>query len=252
MKLSSFIALLLVSVLPALGCQSANQPRQLARALQTAFREVYQAAEPGVVSIFTEQTIRYYHPLGRLHPLFGKRPLYRRRAGLGSGFVYNSEGIIVTNYHVAAGKSKIIVVTHEGKKVRARYLGGRPTPDLAIIKIPPGLLPPLKLADSDTVREGDWALSLGNPFGLSQTFTVGVVSSHARSLPGRREPDGFQAYIQTDAAINPGNSGGPLLNIEGEVIGINRMIYSKGGGSIGIGFAIPINEAREIIEEILN
>jgi len=173
------------------------------------------------------------------------------RQGQGSGFIIDREGYILTNNHVVAKAQKITVTMADGSKTSAPLVGRDPTSDLAVIKIPSRYVNSVvTLADSDAVRVGQKAIAIGNPFGLSHTLTTGIVSALKRGI---RTQDGHQIddLIQTDAAINPGNSGGPLLNSSGEVIGINTAIYSLSGGYQGIGFAIPINQAREVATELI-
>ena len=173
------------------------------------------------------------------------------RQGQGSGFVIDSRGYIMTNSHVVANAQKIIVTMAKGKKIQATLVGRDPRSDLAVIKISPGdVVRVARLGDSDSVRPGQKAIAIGNPFGLSQTLTTGIVSALNRSI---RTEDGNQIddLIQTDAAINPGNSGGPLLNSNGDVIAINTAIFSLSGGYQGIGFAIPINLAKHIATQLI-
>jgi len=173
------------------------------------------------------------------------------RQGQGSGFVIDHDGYILTNNHVVAKAQKIVVTMTDGQKVDATLVGRDPRSDLAIIKVPPKAVQAVAiLGDSDTIRPGQKAIAIGNPFGLSHTLTTGVVSALKRSI---QTEDGIQIenLIQTDAAINPGNSGGPLLNSNGEVIGINTAIFSLTGGYQGIGFAIPINRAKEIATQLI-
>ncbi|MFP4087530.1 MAG: S1C family serine protease [Desulfobacteraceae bacterium] len=173
------------------------------------------------------------------------------RQGQGSGFVIDQDGYILTNNHVVAKAQKIVVTIADGKKVNAALVGRDPKSDLAIIKVPSAAVQAVApLGDSDRIRPGQKAIAIGNPFGLSHTLTTGVVSALKRSI---RTEDGIQIedLIQTDAAINPGNSGGPLLNSNGEVIGINTAIFSLTGGYQGIGFAIPINRAKEIATQLI-
>jgi putative serine protease PepD len=173
------------------------------------------------------------------------------RQGQGSGFIIDREGYILTNNHVVAKAQKITVTMADGRKTSAPLVGRDPTSDLAVIKIPSRYVNAVvTLADSDAVRVGQKAIAIGNPFGLSHTLTTGIVSALKRGI---RTQDGHQIddLIQTDAAINPGNSGGPLLNSSGEVIGINTAIYSLSGGYQGIGFAIPINQAREVATQLI-
>lgn len=166
----------------------------------------------------------------------------------GSGFLVSADGYIMTNYHVVENTSKVNVTLHSGKKYVATIVGVDPKTDLAVIKISDKNLPFLKFGDSDALEVGDWAIAIGNPFGLQTSVTVGVVSAKGRN---QLHINDFEDFIQTDAAINPGNSGGPLLDIQGEVIGINTAIVSGSGGYMGIGFAIPSNMAKGIMEQLI-
>ena len=171
--------------------------------------------------------------------------------GMGTGFIIDPQGYILTNNHVVANAQKLSVTLADGKKLDARLVGRDPHYDLAIIKIPAGDVTQVAtLGNSDDLQVGQKAIAIGNPFGLGQTFTTGVISALDRTL---QTPEGstFEGLIQTDAAINPGNSGGPLLNSSGEVIGINTAIYSRTGGYQGIGFALPINHAREVATQLI-
>jgi serine protease Do len=169
------------------------------------------------------------------------------RRGTGSGFVIRNDGVIVTNNHVVQDAKEITVTLADKREYPARVLGRDPKTDLAVLKIDaPGTVPTAALGNSDAVRVGDWVMAIGNPFGLSNTVTAGIVSAKGRAL-GTGPYDDF---IQTDASINPGNSGGPLFNARGEVIGINTMIFSRTGDNVGIGFAIPINLAKELVPEL--
>lgn len=173
------------------------------------------------------------------------------REGQGSGFIIDGKGYILTNNHVVAKAQKITVTLASGKKLTASLVGRDPASDLAVIKIPSGSVDTVAiLGDSDQVRVGQKAIAIGNPFGLSHTLTTGIVSALHREI---RTEDGIHIddLIQTDAAINPGNSGGPLLNSNGEVIGINTAIFSLSGGYQGIGFAIPINRAKEVATQLI-
>lgn len=166
----------------------------------------------------------------------------------GSGFIVSSDGYIMTNNHVVEKATKIQVTLHGGKKVLATVVGCDPKTDLAVIKIDEKKLPSLPFGDSDKLEVGDWAIAVGNPFGLEASVTVGVVSAKGRN---QLHITDFDDFIQTDAAINPGNSGGPLLNIDGEIIGINTAIVSGSGGYMGIGFAIPSNMASRIKDQLI-
>jgi len=167
----------------------------------------------------------------------------------GSGFLISKDGFIVTNNHVVENANKVNVTLQNGDKVVATVIGSDPKTDLAVIKIEGNDYPFLPFGDSDQLEVGDWAIAIGNPFGLQTSLTVGVVSAKGRSQLHIAD---FEDFIQTDAAINPGNSGGPLLNVEGEVIGVNTAIVSGSGGYMGIGFAIPSNMVKQIVGQLIN
>lgn len=226
--------------------------------LQQALREIHREVNPAVVRIETEENIRnpfFNDPLFR--HFFGapRSSQSQKRQGLGSGFIISNDGYIVTNHHVVARQrtnkkayvDKIKIKLVNGKEYDAKVIGSDVASDIAVLKInPKEKLRTVHLGDSDKVEVGDFAIAIGNPFGLSSTFTMGIISSKGQDVQSR---DGI-SRIQTDAPINPGNSGGPLLNIQGEVVGINQMIFSRSGGSVGIGFAIPINYAMTVIEQL--
>jgi serine protease DegQ len=168
--------------------------------------------------------------------------------GMGSGVVINGkDGIIVTNNHVIDGAEKIIVTLHDGRNANAKLIGSDPDSDLAVLKVNTDGLTELKFADSEQAEIGDFVVAIGSPFGLNQTVTSGIISSKGRVIG----LEGYEDFIQTDASINPGNSGGALINLKGELIGINTAILAPDGGSIGIGFAIPSNMAGSILEQLL-
>ncbi|MCK6554860.1 DegQ family serine endoprotease [Candidatus Binatia bacterium] len=170
-----------------------------------------------------------------------------KRQGTGSGFIVRDDGLVVTNNHVVEGAKQITVTLKDGTEHEARIVGRDPKTDLAVLKIDPkDKLPAVSLGDSDSLRVGDWVMAIGNPFGLNNTVTAGIVSAKSRSIGAGPYDD----FIQTDASINPGNSGGPLFNERGEAVGINTAIFSQSGGNIGIGFAIPINLARALLPEL--
>ncbi|MGC8759068.1 MAG: Do family serine endopeptidase [Bryobacteraceae bacterium] len=181
---------------------------------------------------------------------FGDIPVPRRQEGTGSGFIVDRNGYIMTNLHVVKDATTIKVrLTGDSTEYKAKLIGSDPELDIAVIKIDAGRpLQPVKVANSDSVQVGDWAIAIGAPFGLETTVTVGIVSALGRDLA---TPQQFQRFIQTDAAINPGNSGGPLVNIRGEVIGVNTMIATRSGGYEGIGFALPINTAAKSYNQII-
>jgi len=205
-----------------------------------------------VVRIDTERTItRQADPFMNdpfFRRFFGESlpqgPYEERLQGQGSGFIVNADGTILTNAHVVEGADKVTVTLKDGRHLEGKVLGVDEVTDLAVVKVKEAGLPVATLADSDAVQVGDWAIAVGNPFGLDNTVTLGIVSTLNRSSALAGIPDKRLDFIQTDAAINPGNSGGPLLNDAGEVIGINTAIRAN---AAGIGFAIPINKAKEVM-----
>lgn len=232
---------------------------------KSPFTKVAEMVSPAVVNISAERTIKtnfnnfewnFRGPFEDFFRDFFKNlpPGESKTRSLGSGFIISEDGYLVTNHHVIKDASNIIIrltnkKEYKGKEVK--IIGSDSRTDIALLKIETKEnLPYLKLGDSDKIRVGDWVMAVGNPFNLEGTVTVGVVSAKGRShIPLSEGPD-FQNFLQTDAAINPGNSGGPLLNLQGEVIGINTAITSTSGGNIGIGFAIPVNLAKTIIDEL--
>lgn len=213
----------------------------LLEALQEAVVHIQQQAGHAVVAIKTEGRIRRSPQTGKEAPR-GEAP----HRGIGSGVIVDAHGFVLTNNHVIERADEIDLVLRDGRTYRGTVLGRDPKTDLAVVKIEsPEPLPVAKLGDSDQVQVGQWAVAIGNPFGLGHSLTVGVVSGVGRGELGLAM---FEEYIQTDAAINPGNSGGPLLNIRGEVIGINTAMNPMGRG---IGFAIPINAAKDIMQQLL-
>jgi len=220
-----------------------------------SYAEAAKRAVPAVVHIFTSQDIK-----GSRHP-FINDPIFRhffgdrfgegsqRRSGLGSGVVVSPEGYILTNYHVIDGADEIEVAHNDGRKYKAQVVGADPESDLAVLRIPADhKLPVIAFGSSDSLRVGDVVLAIGNPFGVGQTVTSGIVSALGRSHLGINT---FENFIQTDAAINPGNSGGALVDSNGYLVGINTAIYSQTGGSMGIGFAIPVSLAKTVMEQIV-
>ncbi|MCS6962863.1 S1C family serine protease [Thermoflexus sp.] len=210
-----------------------------ARAIEAAFISVYQRVSPSVVHITTRATA---------FDLF-RGPIYQE--GTGSGFVWDREGHIVTNNHVVEGADQIEVILADGTTASATLVGADAYNDLAVlrVRVPREKLLPVTLGDSSQLQVGQWVIAIGNPFGLDRTMTVGVISALGRTLELSDRPLG--EVIQTDAAINPGNSGGPLLDLDGRVIGINTAIRSPSGGSIGIGFAIPVNTIKRVVPELI-
>ena len=234
-----------------------------------AFSRLAKRVIPTVVFIKVEQTVetgpglapfQFNNPFELygddfFERFFGQRyphmqqPRKHKQMGQGSGFIISKDGYILTNHHVVGGADKITVKLKDGREFDAKIVGTDPKSDVAIIKIKKNVeLPVLPLGDSDALDVGEWVMAIGNPFGLSHTMTVGVVSAKGRTSVGITD---YEDFIQTDAAINPGNSGGPLVNIKGEVIGINSAIFSKSGGYMGIGFAIPINMVKSIKNQLI-
>lgn len=187
-------------------------------------------------------------PPRRSFPVPPNQPPEFKQQGQGSGAIVNQAGYILTNHHVVGGASKIIVRLSDGNEVPAKIIGTDPLSDIAVIKIEGNNLPQLPLGNSDEVRIGETVIAIGNPFGLSNTVTMGIVSAKGRSNIGLVD---YENFIQTDAAINPGNSGGPLINLEGKIVGVNTAIFSQSGGYQGIGFSVPINMAQHIMQELI-
>jgi serine protease Do len=215
-----------------------------------SFADLTERVSPAVVNIQTQRKLAAgRHPLEELFPQFQVPRELREMPSLGTGFVISQDGYIATNNHVIEDVDKIEVHFVDGKKMEAEIVGRDPSTDVALIRVMPEReLPFLPLGDSDHVRPGDWVLAVGNPFGLEHTVTAGIVSAKHREIndPGSMQRR-FDDFIQTDAAINPGNSGGPLLNLAGEVIGINTAIRQ---GANTIGFAIPINLAKGVLPQL--
>jgi len=222
---------------------------------RTALTEAVARVAPAVVTVQTEVMERV--PADAFEQFFGGRSGQRSTAGLGSGFIVRADGAIVTNAHVVSGASRISVAMRDGTTYPATLVGIDETNDLAVVKIEARNLPVAPLGSSSGLLIGEWAIAIGNPFGFvlantEPSVTAGVVSGIGRNLATPNEGAGvYVDMIQTDASINPGNSGGPLVNAAGEVIGVNSSIFSPSGGSVGIGFAIPINRARRVVDDLL-
>ena len=215
---------------------------------QKAFSTVAKKVTPCVVNISTISKKKMIQPFFEMSPLFEDffgGPQYRRDKSLGSGFIISADGYIVTNDHVVRDAESIQVKLSNDKVYDAKVVGGDHKTDIAVIKISASDLPTAVLGDSDKLDVGQWAIAIGNPFGLDRTMTVGVISATGRSNMGIEI---YENFIQTDASINPGNSGGPLLNVYGEVVGINTAIVAAGQG---IGFAIPVNMAKPIFSQLI-
>jgi Do/DeqQ family serine protease len=218
-----------------------------------SFAEAAQTALPAVVHIFTSQEVRR-HPFINdpvFRHFFGDRfgPDSQRQSGLGSGVVVSPDGLVLTNNHVVESADEIEVAFHDGRKTRAKLVGADPESDLAVLRVVgERTLTPITFANAESLRVGDVVLAIGNPFGVGQTVTSGIVSALGRTHLGI---NAFENFIQTDAAINPGNSGGALVDSNGHLVGINTAIYSQSGGSMGIGFAIPVSMAKSVMEQII-
>ena len=208
-------------------------------------------ASPAVVSIATTQVNAPAHPFQNdpwFRFFYGDREDQAPQQGLGSGVIVSPEGYILTNNHVIEGAAEIQVTLSDSRRAIAQVIGADPDTDLAILRIELERLPVITLGNSDTAQVGDRVLAIGNPFGVGQTVTSGIVSALGRNQLGINT---FENFIQTDAAINPGNSGGALVDVNGNLIGINTAIFSRSGGSMGIGFAIPVSTARQVLEGIV-
>ena len=208
-------------------------------------------AAPAVVSITTTQA-RTAHPMANdpwFRFFYGDREDDSPQMGLGSGVIVSPEGYILTNNHVVEGAQEIEVTLSDSRRTTAKVIGTDPDTDLAVLRITLDRLPVIAMGNSDTVQVGDKVLAIGNPFGVGQTVTGGIISALGRNQLGINT---FENFIQTDAAINPGNSGGALVDVNGSLLGINTAIYSRSGGNMGIGFAIPVNTARQVLEGLVH
>ncbi|MDD5326727.1 MAG: DegQ family serine endoprotease [Phycisphaerae bacterium] len=262
--LTSVSLILLFLIIPiSASAQDANSIDILRQTGKT-FAKIAGKASPAVVGIKASQTVTQEvsdNPFGSpfddeiLERFFGRRfprqrspqPRQYQRSAQGSGFIVSSDGYILTNNHLVGEANDVEVKLADGRELKAKVIGSDPDSEVAVIKIDANDLPTLALADSDKIEVGEWVLAIGNPFGLSHTVTAGIVSAKGRSGLSLAE---YENFIQTDAAINPGNSGGPLINLDGEVVGINTAILGA-SGNIGIGFAVPINMAKYIYDQFL-
>ena len=231
---------------------SREQAMIAARQLSTAFAMVASQVKPAVVNISTTTIIPgRQSPFSSLFPEFGwlfQTP-DREVTSLGSGFIISADGYIVTNHHVIGEAQQITVKLADGREFSAELHASDPPTDLAVIKVPAEGLPYLQWGDSQQLQIGEWVLAVGSPLGLSQTVTAGIISAIGRSGLGLTS---YEDFIQTDAAVNPGNSGGPLVNMAGQVVGINTAIASRSGGSEGISFAVPSNIAAPVCQQLIS
>jgi serine protease Do len=259
-----------VSTVFVAGCQGASPADSLAQTIPSSARPTPQSISasrrnaitdavakvaPAVVTVQTEVVERV--PVDPFDWMMGRQSGERIGSGLGSGFITDANGTIITNAHVVSGATRVSVAMRDGKTFPAKVLGVDEQNDLAVLKIDAPNLPVAPLGSSDDVIIGEWAIAIGNPYGFllgntEPSVTAGVISATGRNLIGQAEGGGaYLDMIQTDASINPGNSGGPLVNADGVVIGVNASIYSPSGGSVGLGFAIPINRAKRVAEDLV-
>ncbi len=216
-----------------------------------SYRAAASRAMPAVVNILTTKAVRKRHPLSRdpfFKRFFGDRDEDDDQNSLGSGVIVSPQGYILTNYHVVEAADEIQVVLPDGRKAAAKMVGTDPETDLAVVRIEMEKLPVVALGQVEQAKVGDVVLAIGNPFGVGQTVTMGIISALGRN---NLHINHFENFIQTDAAINFGNSGGALIDTQGNLLGINSAIYSQTGGSVGIGFAIPVSTARSVLDAII-
>lgn len=253
---TTFVAIATIAAGSSLA-QTVSQTQSLPERLSASFASVAKAVEPAVVSIDAKSSSSQIIPKGSPAPgdsedlmdLFRSQVPSRPIYAVGSGFIIDPAGYIITNNHVIMHAARIIVKLDSGEELPARLVGNDEETDLAVLKVTTNKpLPFVKLGDSDKMEVGDWVLALGSPFGLEKTVTAGIISQKGRQTP---TSSAFQRFIQTDAAINQGNSGGPLVNMDGEVIGVNSQIATSNGGSSGIGFALPSTETLSVYRQIV-
>ncbi|MCP4598647.1 Do family serine endopeptidase [Neptuniibacter sp.] len=254
--LQFFPGLLGSSTPPAIQIKETHRPHQASLGNgPVSYAEAVELAAPAVVNIYTRTIVRQ-----KIHPLFDD-PFFRNffdadsipqrervQSSLGSGVILSEQGYIVTNNHVINGADSIVVALRDGREAMAEVIGTDPETDLAVLKIKLDNLPSITLTHSDNIRVGDVVLAIGNPFGVGQTVTMGIISATGRHSLGINT---YEDFIQTDAAINPGNSGGALIDAYGNLIGINTAIFSKSGGSQGIGFAIPSTLTKQVMQDLI-
>ena len=259
-------ALFVVSTLrpdlvPRIAGQSAPQVVNVSQAIATthiapvaSYADAAKVAMPSVVNIYTSKEVGAKNPLAddemfrRYFPELAKRMAPQRARSLGSGVIVAREGYVLTNFHVVDGADDITLLLADGREIKAHVRGADPESDLAVLKAESSELPAITLGDLESVRVGDVVLAIGNPFGFGNTVTAGIVSALGRNHLGINR---FEDFIQTDAPINPGNSGGALVDTAGHLIDINSTIFSQSGGSLGIGFAIPVSLAKTVLEQII-
>mgnify|MGYP000680804739 CR=1 FL=1 len=227
------------------------------------FTDLVQDAGPAVVNISTTQKpqgrfggqmdlpqgvpdiFRHFFGVPQT-PRSNPRGQSQERASLGSGFIVSKDGYVLTNNHVIDGADQIFVRLNDRREFEAKLIGSDPSSDLALLKVEASGLPTVDVGNSEKLKVGEWVVAIGSPFGFDYSVTAGIVSAKGRSLPN----ENYVPFIQTDVAINPGNSGGPLFNLDGEVVGINSQIYTRSGGFMGLSFAIPMNVAMEVVDQL--
>jgi serine protease Do len=249
----------------ATPAQSQDQGVKSLRQIGQAFESVAKSVSPGVVFIRVDKVVKnqpagFFGPgqgspfgddfFNRFFgsPFGGQGQGSQHVAGQGSGFIISKKGYIITNNHVVGDADKVSVTLQDGRTFTASIVGTDPQSDVAVVKIDAGNLTALPLGDSDSLVVGEWVVAVGNPFGLTNTITAGIVSATGRSNVGLAD---YEDFIQTDAAINPGNSGGPLVDLDGDVVGVNSAIVSRSGGNVGVGFAIPISMVKAISDQLI-
>lgn len=261
LALAAFIAGVAVSgtlnLTPRLNADESAGDLETLRNIGTGFSTIAKDVSPSVVNVSVSRTVKNsFHGFdffggSPFDDFFGSQPPKDEEyliEGAGSGVIVSSDGYILTNNHVVEGAEEITVRTYDGKEYDGKLIGTDPRTDIAVVKVDGGKLPVAELGNSDEIQVGEWVLAIGNPFQLSGTVTAGIVSAKGRANVGLAD---YEDFIQTDAAINPGNSGGALVNLNGEVIGINTAIASRTGVYSGVGFAIPINMAKAIMEQLI-
>ena len=243
----------LTTGVPRLAFAGAPIP-EVGGAAMYSIAPVVSRVTPGVVGISVRGRVREDNPLLQ-DPMFRRffgiqqQPIERETQATGSGVIVDAaQGYVLTNSHVTENGNSIEVTTKDNRNFKARLIGRDPDTDIAVLQISGSNLTAVPIGDSDRLQVGDFVLAVGNPFGLGQTVTSGIVSALGRS-PGI---EGYEDFIQTDASINPGNSGGPLVDLQGRIIGINTAIVAPSGGNVGIGFAVPINMARQVMDQLIN
>ncbi|KAA0217394.1 MAG: Do family serine endopeptidase [Leptolyngbya sp. PLA3] len=231
--------------------ESVAEELRYARSLSNAFQHAAERVEPSVVHITSQARVQSIR-----RDIFGRQligPEQLRPTGLGSGVIASAHGLIITNNHVVEDADRLVVRLTDGREFEATVLGTDPQRDIAVLKIDGEDLPAAEFGESESLQVGEWVLAIGSPFGFENTVTAGIISATGRrgiGLVSERFKD-YEDFIQTDAAINPGNSGGPLINLDGEVIGINTAIASRSGGSVGIGFAIPAHLVQSVMRSLV-